>query len=536
MAHESRHEPFLIDEGAPATGAPRPSWTLPSDLLAESVVRLRVLALLYAFVFFMADFLPWLLFAEIRVLAPAVHWVPGALSIVVALCVAGLTKVRGLPDRAKLLAGLVFQVLGSVGIAAAESHNITAPMRYGDSGDGGFGLSWVAPWVMLFTIVVPTRPRTAAVAALASLSAVPLAFVVGPAVGWNAVSMQPGPFFFALVFPNLLVFVMAGVGARVLYRLGTAVREARELGSYRLAERLGQGGMGEVWRAEHRMLARPAAIKLMRPALFGARDAESRDLLVKRFEREAQATALLRSPHTIELYDFGVADDGSFFYVMELLDGFDLDDMVSRFGPLEAPRVIHLLAQACESLAEAHEAGLIHRDVKPANVYACRYARAVDFVKLLDFGLVTHGGAARDDTRLTAAHGAGGTPAFMSPEQALADERLDARSDIYSLGCVAYWLLTGSPVFGGRSPVETIVMHVKNEPGPPSRRAELPVPPELDAVILSCLAKDPARRPQTADALRARLEAVPGAGAWTADRARRWWDAHRPPAAIPPSP
>jgi serine/threonine-protein kinase len=281
------------------------------------------------------------------------------------------------------------------------------------------------------------------------------------------------------------------------------------------------------------MLARPAAIKLIRPEVLGVRDTGNRDLLLRRFEREAQATALMSSAHTLALYDFGVADDGTFYYVSELLDGFDLDQLVRRFGPVPAERAVHFLRQICASLAEAHEAGLIHRDIKPANVYACRYGREVDFIKVLDFGLVKRTPAEPGASELTLEQGAGGTPAFgtpafMSPEQALGEERVDARSDIYGVGGVAYWLLTGTLVFKGATPMETMVMHVHREPEPPSHRTELAIPLELESIVLDCLAKDPVVRPQTADQLAARLTAVPLTREWTDSRAREWWDQHRP--------
>ena len=286
--------------------------------------------------------------------------------------------------------------------------------------------------------------------------------------------------------------------------------------------------MGEVWLAQHRMLARPAAIKLIRPEVLGVADVQSRQLL-KRFEREAQATALMRSPHTLALYDFGMADDGTFYYVMELLDGFDLDELIERFGPVPAERAVHFLRQACASLAEAHDAGLIHRDIKPANLYTCRYGRDVDFIKVLDFGLVKQNGAAEPGSdKLTVEHFAGGTPAFMSPEQAVGEEGIDGRSDLYSLGCVAYWLLTGTPVFKGRTPIETMMMHVHVKPDPPSLYTKIAIPPELEAVIMSCLSKDAEARPQTADELAARLSAIPIASEWPQRRAREWWDANRP--------
>jgi serine/threonine-protein kinase len=236
-----------------------------------------------------------------------------------------------------------------------------------------------------------------------------------------------------------------------------------------------------------------------------------------------------------------MADDGTFYYVMELLDGFDLDELVVRFGPVPAERAIHLLRQICASLGEAHEAGLIHRDVKPANVYLCRYGREVDFIKVLDFGLVKRGGAGSDGEqldKLTAADMTpGGTPAFMSPEQALGEGAVDARTDIYAVGCVAYWLLTGTLVFKGTTPMETIVMHVNRAPEPPSRRSTLPIPGELEQLVLACLAKNPDERPQSADQLAMRLASLPMAETWTPLRAREWWDEHRPasPADLQPA-
>jgi eukaryotic-like serine/threonine-protein kinase len=189
---------------------------------------------------------------------------------------------------------------------------------------------------------------------------------------------------------------------------------------------------------------------------------------------------------------------------------------------------VYFLRQMCDSLAEAHDAGLIHRDVKPANVYACRYGRETDFIKVLDFGLVKHGGTSGDESALTADHVVGGTPAYMSPEQALGEGRVDRRTDLYAVGGVAYWLLTGTPVFKGNTSMETIVMHIQQEPEPPSRRTELAIPPDLEALVLACLAKDPDARPQTADELAARLSSLQLPREWTAVRAREWWAAHRP--------
>jgi hypothetical protein len=319
--------------------------------------------------------------------------------------------------------------------------------------------------------------------------------------------------------------------ARRNYVQDKLVRRVREFGSYHLVKLLGRGGMGEVWRAEHHLLARPAAIKLIRAEKLGsvgseADGGEARRDTLRRFAREAQATALLRSAHTIQIYDFGVSEVGVFYYVMELLDGFDLDTLVARFGPLPWPRAVHFIRQVCDSLAEAHQQGLIHRDIKPANIYVCRYGRAADFVKVLDFGLVkSHREDEPPDASATGHGQFMGTPSCMAPEQVVTDRPVDGRTDLYALGCVAYWLLTGQDVFSGSTAFEVMAHHLHTAPVPPSKRSEQPVPPELDAVILACLEKDPNRRPQTADELARELERCVG-DAWLPQLAQAWWEEH----------
>jgi serine/threonine protein kinase len=502
--------------------------TLPPEVVEASIQRIGIIALVYAFTYFMVGILPAMLLREDRALwLTEVHrWIPPLVSIAAALAVAVAMRSH-LVGRTKLRIGIGFEIFGSYGIAFAEYQDIISGIVYRDMGTGGLGLSWVTAWVMLFTIAVPTPPRTALVAALLSVSAVPVVFGVNNALGINDVALTAPQFFVGLILPNLLIVVMANTGARIVYGMGRAVREAREMGSYRLVEKLGQGGMGEVWRAEHRTLARPAAIKLIRPEIMGSLGSDGGDILQRRFEREAHATALLRSPHTIEVYDFGISEDGTFYYVMELLDGFDLDRLVHTFGPVPAERAVHFLRQMTDSLAEAHEVGLVHRDVKPANVYTCRQGRAVDFVKVLDFGLVKPSNPMPEGAvKLTAEHSVGGTPAFISPEQALGGETIDGRSDIYSVGCLGFWLLTGRNVFLGKTPMEVLTKHVSEQPPAPSTVSELPVPPELDALILRCLSKDPADRPQNGDELLDALVAVPLGESWTRARRRAWWHAH----------
>ncbi len=332
---------------------------------------------------------------------------------------------------------------------------------------------------------------------------------------------------------------LATVISRQLYQIGVKLSEARSAGSYQLKSKLGEGGMGEVWRAEHRMLARPAAVKLILPERLGD-DEESRRTALGRFEREAQVTATLRSPHTIELFDFGVARDGTFYYVMELLDGMDLDSLVTDFGPQPAARVVYLTLQACASLQEAHDAGIVHRDIKPANMFVCRYGGEVDFVKVLDFGLVKHRDVRRkDDTapdtsavvaetaaQLTQVGRIAGTPAFMAPELALGDEDLDGQIDIYALGCVAYWLLTGRLVFERLSTQEMLIAHVAQEPPKPSTRVEgIDIPRDLENLIMRCLAKEPDDRPD-ARSLADGLRALGLAERWTEERRTEWWSDH----------
>jgi eukaryotic-like serine/threonine-protein kinase len=323
----------------------------------------------------------------------------------------------------------------------------------------------------------------------------------------------------------------AYVGARVVYNLGTEVTRARELGSYRLDHRLGAGGMGEVWKASHRLLARPAAIKLIRPSVAGNGFGTSDDLR-RRFEREAQVIAQLRSPHTVTLFDFGVSEEGSFYYVMELLDGVDTDTLIRRFGPLSAERVVHILRQVCHSLSEAESCGLVHRDIKPANIFLCRYGEDHDFVKVLDFGIakVAHEEWSETQTAMTLANMVQGTPAFIAPEQAVGDD-VDTRADIYSAGCVAYWLLTGQLVFTADTPMKLLLAHAQAIPEPPSARTDRRIPPDLDALVLACLAKDRDRRPASPRELLQRLETVALPQAWTEAHAREWWQLHLPSSA-----
>ena len=329
------------------------------------------------------------------------------------------------------------------------------------------------------------------------------------------------------LFTTYLCAVLAYVIARIVYGYGIRLRHAREFGSYELVTKLGEGGMGEVWVARHRMLARPAAVKLVRPELLG-HDQRSRETAIRRFEREARATAALRSTHTIDVYDFGVSEDGSFFYVMEFLEGLTLDAMVRRYGPISAGRAVYLLRQICHSLGEAHARGMVHRDIKPANIFSSRLGPDCDFVKVLDFGLVKQQTTdLNESTALTGLGVAAGTPAFMAPEIALSQSDVDLRADIYAVGCVAYWLVTGEVVFKRDTSLATVLAHVRETPDAPSDAQRAADPGGAEPAHPGVPREGPAARPQTTAELSSRLDAI-NVTEWTADDARKWWALHGP--------
>jgi serine/threonine-protein kinase len=308
-------------------------------------------------------------------------------------------------------------------------------------------------------------------------------------------------------YPNFLILGVAIVVSHVVTRLGYQVSREREMGSYRLDALLGRGGMGEVYRATHRMLARPAAIKLIRPEVFAAGDPTRAEIATARFRREAEAAARLTSPHTVELYDFGVTDEGTLYLVMELLEGENLEALVRREGPQLAAKVVAILSQVCDSLEEAHAAGLVHRDIKPANIHLGRIGLHQEFVKVLDFGLVKSIAGPDREESLADAAGTAGTPAYMAPEL-MRGEPLDGRADLYALGCVAYYLLTAHLVFEAETAIQMVLKHLQEVPIPPSLRTANPIPEALDRIVLDCLSKRPADRPSSAAELARRLAEV----------------------------
>jgi len=375
-----------------------------------------------------------------------------------------------------------------------------------------------SPWIMLifiYALFIPNTWRRAAIAT--SLMAV--APVVLYLVAWLSVpqvhSAITGARMVAIVLMVSLAVVSGSWGVYTIGRLRREAFEARQFGQYRLKKLLGAGGMGEVYLAEHQLLKRPCAIKVIRSNK--ATDPHA----LARFHAEVRATAKLTHWNTVEIFDYGSTADGTFYYVMEYLPGLSLADLVERHGPLPAERVIHLLEQTCDALAEAHSAGLIHRDIKPGNIFAAQRGGVYDVAKLLDFGLVKPI-MPTDGANLTVAGTIAGSPLFMAPEQAGSDHKPDARSDIYSLGAVAYYLLTGQPPFDSKNAIKILVAHLHDRVVPPSQhRPEIPA--DLEAIVMRCLEKNPDDRFNDATSLGSAFADCEVAGRWTRETARQWW-------------
>ncbi|HET9219344.1 MAG TPA: serine/threonine-protein kinase [Terriglobia bacterium] len=496
---------------------------LPADVMDKAVTRLGWLGLLFAATLHMVhwtriSFTPFegsdtgLLIANIALIA----------GTVLGISMSALAWSKRVSHRLVLDAGILFQVAAAFCVAVIEFRiriHTAEPI---------VGVSGMALWIAFFVLVVPTTLGKAALGAMGSALMGPLALLVYSAV--ETVPLPSSGRMLSIFLPDLLAAAWSLLLSRYVYGMGHALGTARRMGYYELTERVGHGGMGEVWRAKHRMLARPAAIKLIAPEALG-QGGELTSTLIRRFEREAQTTATLQSQHTVQVYDFGVTEDGALYYVMEYLEGLNLQTLIESYGPIPPERAVHFLLQMLESLDEAHRAGLVHRDIKPANIIAGKYGIHYDFIKVLDFGLAR----CVEARCVESTHNTGtmfpmvaGTPAFMAPESALNTHDADVRADLYAVGAVGYWMLTGRLLFEGLSDYETLLQHIHNVPVPPSEKSETTIPPELDRVIMACLEKNPNDRPQTAAELIARLKAIPLAPAWTPERAEHWWQAHRP--------
>lgn len=514
-------------EASPGAG----SHTLPSlhghgvlsqELLARGADRLRSVAISCAALMTCS-------FVSVLVAPPATAASIPIASVAVGLCMVmsiGMWILCGTAiDRHRLLdIALIYQVLTGLGIALAEAfstYDPNATVR---------GISWLCLWIAIFPLIVPSTTGKTTLVALTTAAMGPLALLCTVAAGVQAPDLRG---WLLLSLPNLLSAGVAVSLSSVIHELRTDVSRARRMGSYQLESLLGHGGMGEVWRARHGVLGRPAAVKFARPEALAVRSQLHGAALLKRFRREAEVTAHLTSLHTVQLYDFGITEDGTLYYVMELLDGLDLETLITRHGPMSSARVARLLLQACESLAEAHERGIVHRDIKPANIFLCRLGMRTDCVKILDFGIAAReGDVGASHTRLTHTNALPGTPAYQSPEAVSGDQPVDGRSDLYALGCVAYWLLTGTRVFLGDTIGKLAIAHAIEVPERPSSRLGAPVDSTLERLILNCLAKAPAERPVSASALAAELAAVDVSG-WSDVDADRWWKEHGPSTSEP---
>ncbi len=514
-----------LERARPSSSDSPPNPLMESTFFRESVERLRLLSLglcllpagtfLLTLLFY--DVLGWPAaegLGRVRIAQLAL--------LVLSLAMYALCRSSRIDDRRTLSLSLVYQVLGAIVICvpayAGEQMLQTVMLSF----------SWLALWMLLIPFVAPACPRKNLMALLLCASMAPLVHGL-----WLFASGAPAAPWSQLVTTFLPNYIVAGVAMLPVFIIlkltrsrGQAEKRAQALGSYQLVERIGSGGMGEVWRGEHTMLARPAAIKLIKAELVGRMGGDAEEETLARFTREARTTAGLTSPHTVELYDFGLSAEGTFYYAMELLRGVDLDTLVTRGGVLAPGRVIHLLRQACASLAEAHLAGMVHRDIKPANIFVCRIGLDEDFVKVLDFGLVACTECEKRDpdaAKLTQQGFVVGTPAFMAPEQADGNDQVDARADIYALGCVAYFLLTGRLVFESSSAFHMMVDHLKTPPPPLSSRTEQKIPADLEELVMACLAKEPAERPASAAALDKALRACQQSAPWSQEDARAWW-------------
>ena len=521
----SHHEHKMIEPRAqtPAPGAEqvRSTGRLPDDMLDEQLQRLAVFTAIGAGLWALTVVIH--AFVTPRTVGTVIPMRAIAIEVIgVVTSVAVFLYVRYAPHtcEVKTDAGPWYMILNAILVAMVNTW-VTAPTV-----ETLGRLSWTTIIILISAMIAPSTPRKILAASLAAASMEPLGVWIAHLRGLPVPSVLNT---FVLLLPNYVCAVVATVPSHVLQRVGRRLREAQELGSYQLVELLGRGGMGEVWRAEHRLLARAAAIKLIRPEVLGASGSTEGRIALRRFEREAQATAALSSPHTIRVFDFGITREGTFYYVMELLAGRDLESLVREFGPVPANRTIHLLRQVCHSLADAHARGLVHRDIKPANIYVCRMGLEYDFVKVLDFGLVKFNdksASVPQETMLTANNTTTGTPAFMAPEVILGQSDVDRRADVYALGCVAYYLLTGQFVFDADTPMKMFLQHVQTRPTPPSQRTELRIPRELDDLVMACLEKDPNNRPQDAERL---FELACRCGpneVWDNAMARTWWESH----------
>jgi serine/threonine-protein kinase len=378
----------------------------------------------------------------------------------------------------------------------------------------------VSDMLSLRAFLVPSTPLRTALLAIVPSVAIACSTLL-QYEGHKLAPDGPGPNGLAIIVSVLgfATVIITTLTSRTIFSLRERVRAALQLGQYTLIEKLGQGGMGVVYKASHAMLKRPTAIKVLPPERAGHHN-------LARFEREVQLTSMLTHPNTVAIYDYGRTPDGCFYYAMEYLDGIDLETLIAIDGPQDPARVVHILTQVCGALEEAHSIGLIHRDVKPANILICVRGGVADLVKIVDFGLVKSLNNEALDATHTAMNQIVGTPLYMPPEAMTSPDSLGPRGDLYALGAVAYFLLAARPPFTGQSVVEICAHHLHSQPVSPSEFRADPVPAELESIVMRCLAKNVDERPASAAALAQMLSECQVGAAWSGESARGWWSSH----------
>jgi hypothetical protein len=509
--------PTHIAIAIPSTGADTAG---ARAFLQDRIALWALWVFLLAFGFYVINMVTWPLFrnpplaprgfVEV-VLAPAnVLHLSASLTFAIAWAIARTAQLS-LPALRVLDLGTLVIGCGLFAFMGLEIERLQE-MLGGETGTGLYsGVLACANTVIARAIAVPSTPsRTLwwSVVAMAPLTAAAI------------LADKPGHSVMNVTTWSAVCVAVATVGSRVIFGLRTEAARVRRLGQYTLEEKIGEGGMGVVYRASHAMLRRPTAIKLLQPDRAG-------DANLARFEREVQMTAQLSHPNTVAIYDYGRTPEGVFYYAMEYLEGLTLENLVHREGPVPAGRVVAILTQVCGALAEAHDRGLVHRDIKPANVILTERGGEPDVAKVVDFGLVKPLTSDSATLTMSAANVLTGTPLFMPPEAMNAPEVADPRSDLYALGAVGYFLLTAHPPFEGATVFEVIGHHLHSKPVPPSLRTKNSIPADLESVILRCLSKKPEERPESARALREALQRCTTPTRWTVEDAAAWWRSFR---------
>ena len=499
MFEKHQHRTLIFEKSESQYGSDS-SALLPKDLTDTANERLSLLALalsavgIFSYIYYyILTYLTQTQTTSFNLNAPLL------IIIFISLFVSFITRRQLFNSKTLHSIGIAYVILTALFIIISHTAS-----EWWVSRDRLQGVSWVCVWIVLFPIIVPGPTLKATVIAISMALMGPVGLFISTTFLGRATATTTA--YLDLFIPNLISAVMAIFISHVIFNLSKDIQAAKKMGSYILQHKLGEGGMGEVWQATHHMLSRPAAIKLILPEIIDLGESEVAEAQ-DRFLEEAKITSTLTSPHTVELYDFGVTDDRSFYFVMELLTGDDLNWIIKRSGAMPANRVVYLMIQMCESLAEAHEAGLIHRDIKPANIFVCHIGLQYDFIKVLDFGL------AKSLTENIKPIKIEGTPGFIAPEALDKNANISSSVDIYALGCVAYWMLTTKNVFGINLEL-TIASNAK---------LSTPIPDDLDQLIRKCLAKEPNDRPENAAVLAEELSKCDVGERWSNKMAKEWW-------------